>query len=136
MALDLGARQRATSMYVFNAHKGKSYSAQNWIEQCKVAEQKEYMEYLKNITTYAQGVMPFDCVQLEKTMLGLINEEVHVMNKVIAEMYETTKDAVLVDKYFGNEICQNFSGKMLLSDHKEAYLVEAKRREEEAKLKK
>lgn len=108
----------------------------NWVEHCRVAEQKEYMEYLKDTIRYTHGVMPFDYAQLEKNLLGLINEEELVMNKVIAEMYETTKDAVLVDKYFGNEVCQNFSGKMLLSDHKEEYLVEAKRREEEAKLKK
>lgn len=55
------------------------------------------------------------------------------INKVIAKMFEKTADAMLVDKYFHNEIQDNFTYEFILTSNKEAYLNEAKRREEETK---
>ena len=34
----------------------------------------------------------------------------NIMNNQIAEVYEKTKDALLVDKHFGNEIADTFTG--------------------------
>lgn len=51
------------------------------------------------------------------------------MNNVIMSTYEYTKDAALVQKYFGYEIPDTFTGALLLKAHKEEYLTEAKRLE-------
>lgn len=57
------------------------------------------------------------------------------MNKSIVALYDKTADAVLVDKHFGKEIAETFTGQIILSANKEAYLTEAKRREDELKPK-
>lgn len=55
------------------------------------------------------------------------------MHPVIAETYPKTTDAVLVDKWFGMELKNNFTTKLLLTQFKDEYLAEAQAREDKAK---
>jgi len=48
------------------------------------------------------------------------------LNTTVASMYENTKDAVLVNKYFGNEIQQSKSNEVLFSDKGDELLEAAK----------
>lgn len=66
--------------------------------------------------------------------ITLIEKE-DTMNKNIVEVYENTKDAVLVNEHFGNEIHPTFTGLLNLKANKKAYLEEATRLEEEKKKK-
>ena len=56
------------------------------------------------------------------------------MEQAITEVYEVTKDAVLVNKYFGRDMpCDDiYLNKMFLLTDKDGLLKEAKRREAEA----
>ena len=57
------------------------------------------------------------------------------MNDAITEVYENTKDAVLVNKHFGKimgNTFTTFTATLWLTDKKKEYLTEAKRLEEEA----
>ena len=56
------------------------------------------------------------------------------MEKAIVEVYEKTKDAVLVNKYFGRDMpCDDtYLNKMFLLTDKDGLLKEAKRREVKA----
>jgi hypothetical protein len=53
------------------------------------------------------------------------------MNKSIESVFaeDKVKDGNLVQRYFGTEIAENFTGEFTLAAHKEAYLKEAKKRE-------
>ena len=48
------------------------------------------------------------------------------LNTVIAGLFDSTKDAVLVNKYFGNEIQQSKSNEVLFSDKGDELLEAAK----------
>lgn len=48
------------------------------------------------------------------------------LNTTIASMYDSTKDAVLVNKYFGHEIQQNKSSEVLFADKADELLAKAK----------
>lgn len=52
------------------------------------------------------------------------------MNKNISEVFEKTKDALLVEKHLGSELGNTFIDGLLLQDKKKEVLAEAKRREE------
>ena len=58
-------------------------------------------------------------------------KESTLMNKIIIEMYPTTKDAVLVQKWFGEKITNEPLIGMLLRGKETDLLEEAKRLEEE-----
>jgi hypothetical protein len=53
------------------------------------------------------------------------------MNKSIESVFaeDKVKDGNLVQRYFGTEIAENFTGEFTLAAHKEAYLKEARKRE-------
>ena len=53
------------------------------------------------------------------------------MNKNISEVFDKTKDALLVEKHLGDEIKTGFIAGLILEDKKEEVLEEAKRREAE-----
>lgn len=57
------------------------------------------------------------------------------MNTSIESVFEkdTVKDGNLVQKHFGSEIAEDFTGALNLQLHKENYLTEAKRREKAEK---
>lgn len=58
-----------------------------------------------------------------------------VMNTIIEEVFkdDTSTDEKLMQKHFGAEIADNFTGKLLLKANKEAYLSEAGKREDAEK---
>lgn len=62
------------------------------------------------------------------------NKENSKMNKSISKVLKknTMEEGELVNKWFGDEIAENFTGQLILEDYKELYLAEANRREEEA----
>lgn len=55
------------------------------------------------------------------------------MKKCISENYDKTADALLVEKWMSSDLTENFLTQLVVSDHKEKILAEAKRRGEEAK---
>ena len=55
------------------------------------------------------------------------------MNKNISEVFDKTKDALLVEKYLGNQIGTTFIDGLMLTDKKTEVLAEAKRLEKEEK---
>ena len=58
------------------------------------------------------------------------------MNQIIIEMFPQTKDAVLIDKWFGSKINNDPLMAMLIKGKENDLLKEAKRLEEESKNKK
>ena len=56
-----------------------------------------------------------------------------VMKNIISDVYEKTQDALLVEKWLGCEITDNFMGDLIVKSHKETILKEAKRKEAEEK---
>ena len=55
------------------------------------------------------------------------------MNKNISEVFDKTKDALLVEEYLGNQIGTTFIDGLMLTDKKAEVLAEAKRLEKEEK---
>jgi len=53
------------------------------------------------------------------------------MNKNISDVFEKTKEALLVEKHLGNQIGTNFIDGLILADKKTEVLAEAKRLEKE-----
>ena len=87
----------------------------------------------KHKSLYGHAVHFINYPDLEKHILDSLKLEEKTMNKSIVAVYEKTVDAVLVDKHFGREIQQTFTGELLLRQNKDAYLAEANKREELAK---
>jgi hypothetical protein len=63
----------------------------------------------------------------------LKRKEEQKMMKCITNVYEKTKDAILVEEYLGSCIQDTFFYEVVLRAHKEEFLEEAKRREAAAK---
>lgn len=93
--------------------------------QARTVEERLWDTYMRNSIVYGQ-----DTVKQAINNIGFYFKEDYKMNKSIATVYEVTADAVLVDKHFGNEIDQTFTGVLWLKQYKTEYLVEAKKREE------
>jgi hypothetical protein len=55
------------------------------------------------------------------------------MNKNISDVFDKTKEALLVEKHLGNQIGTNFIDGLILADKKTEVLAEAKRLEKEEK---
>ena len=55
------------------------------------------------------------------------------INQVILNVFGNMKEAKLINKHFREEIENTFTGEVILKANKEAYLVEAKKREKEEK---
>ena len=53
------------------------------------------------------------------------------IRSVVSDVFENTKDAILIEKYLGHAIMSDFTGSLILRNNKEAYLKEAKRLEKE-----
>ena len=53
------------------------------------------------------------------------------VKKAITDVFEKTQDALLVSKHLGHTVNDDFTGKLLLSTNKKAYLDEAQRLEAE-----
>lgn len=49
------------------------------------------------------------------------------INNTVAEVFENTQDAILVQKHLGSHIIDSFIGKLNLEQYKEEVLAEAKR---------
>lgn len=76
--------------------------------------------------------------QYIKTKTSNVNTESKegAMNKNISEVFEKTKDALLVEKHLGNEIGTTFIDGLLLQDKKKEILAEVKKRELAEELRK
>lgn len=62
-------------------------------------------------------------------------KEIKDMKKSITNVYEKTQDALVVEKYLGSCIVDDFTSELILRNNKVAYLTEAKRLEKEAEKK-
>lgn len=54
------------------------------------------------------------------------------INSTIASIFENTKDALLVTRFFSEQIPENFVSTLIIKEYKEEILKEAKRLEQEA----
>ena len=97
--------------------------ATNFFIQSKATEESIWEAYIKDTMVYHENIF------------GVHFKEEYKMNKTIAAVYEKTVDAMLVDKFFHNEISTSFTGELLLKQNKEAYLAEANKREKELNAK-
>jgi hypothetical protein len=70
-----------------------------------------------------------DCFKLISTQTTKENN----MNKNISDVFEKTKEALLVEKHLGAQIGTNFIDGLILADKKVEVLAEAKRLEKEEK---
>jgi hypothetical protein len=91
-------------------------------------EAKYWKKFMDLAGSYGMG--PQKVAWAEDNLKPRLEEK--KMNKNIATVYEKTADAVLVDKYLGHEISGSFTGLLILQANKEAYLAEAKARQEKA----
>ena len=124
-------------LHTDNITKGRTYIIDECTTQSHVRIRGTPMGHQHNTDNFVLVSSPSKTKEDNKgdsVMSENANTKSVAVNDTIMSVLEdeSNKSVMLVNKWFGEEIPNNFSGKLLLEEKKDKYIEEAKNREKEA----